>query len=340
MTATALRDQRPPRWAADVTLSTLSGPTCPRIIPSATRLWEGVPGGLGDAPSGSIATVSRPLIDVVRLGAGYLADHGVEGARLDAELLAAHALGLRRLDLYLQYDRPLDEAELAPLRELLRRRARGEPVAYITGERDFFGRSFAVTPAVLVPRPETELLVQRALAWAGDRDPLLAVDLGTGSGCIAVSLAAEALGIRALAVDASLAALQVARSNARRHGVADRVRLVAADWTAPLARQGRVDMLLSNPPYVTEEEAAGLMRDVRDFEPRGALVSGPTGLEAYAAILESAGTLLGRPGLVALEVDPRRAEAVAGLVAERLPGAAVEIHTDLAGHRRLVEATR
>ena len=147
---------------------------------------------------------ARTVLDIVRLSTAYLNDHGSESARLDAELLVAHALGIARLDVYLQYDRPLDDPELGAIRELLRRRGRGEPVAHLTGRREFHGRSFRVSPDVLIPRPETETLVERALVAARERNGALRIaDLGTGSGCLAISLACELPAATVIAVDVS-----------------------------------------------------------------------------------------------------------------------------------------
>lgn len=284
-------------------------------------------------------------MDVVRLSAHHLAGCGSDSPRLDAELLAAHSLGLRRIDLYLQHDRPLDEEELAPIRALLRRRAGGEPIAYILGEREFYGRSFAVTPAVLIPRPETELLVELAVAFLRERtagdDPLgtglTAADLGTGSGCIAVTLACEAPGLDVVAGDVSAPAVDVARGNAARHGVEGRVSLSLGEWWSPCAR-GAVDLVVSNPPYVSDPELADAMRDVRDHEPRTALSGGPDGLAAYRDLLAppAAGRL--RPGgAVLLEVAPDRAEAVAAMAGEAWSASSVAVRRDLAGRFRCIE---
>jgi release factor glutamine methyltransferase len=281
--------------------------------------------------------VSTPLIDVVRLSTRHLAERGSESPRLDAELLAAHALGLRRLDLYLQFDRPLDEEELAPIRGLLRRRAAGEPIAYILGEREFYGRSFTVSPAVLIPRPETELVVERALGLLAPRGHALVADLGTGSGCIAVTLACELPAVDIVGVDISVEALDVARGNARRHGVEERVRLERGAWWEPLEGV-EVDVLVSNPPYVTDSEMVTLMRDVRDHEPRDALAAGEDGLHAYRALLADAPRHLRSGGAVILEIAPQRRDGVVELIRGVWPAAAVEVHADLAGLPRCVEA--
>src|SRR5581483_10889943 len=166
-----------------------------------------------------------------------------------------------RIDLYLQFDRPLREDELVPVRELLRRRAAGEPVAYLLGEREFYGRSFAVSPAVLIPRPGTETLVEAALQH---REARRIADVGTGSGCIAITLACELPDAEVWATDVSAEALEVARANAERHGVADRVHLLQGEWTQPLREHAPFDMLLSNPPYVTTTELEELAIDVRN----------------------------------------------------------------------------
>lgn len=271
------------------------------------------------------------LIEVVRLSTSFLAQRGGETARLDAELLTAHSLGLRRLDLYLQHDRPLREDELEPIRALLRRRAQGEPVAYIVGEREFYGRIFRVTPAVLIPRPDTETLVEAALQWArGQGRPLRIADVGTGSGCIAVTMAAELPDATVVANDISPDALDVARENARRLEVGERVTFVEG----ALRDDEPIDMLLSNPPYVTENELAELAVDVRNYEPREALVAGEDGMQAYRAILGNAP----RAAYVALEVDPRRAAQVATLVAQTWPRATTRCIKDLTTRDRVVEA--
>jgi len=281
------------------------------------------------------------LLDVLRLSTSFLAQRGSDSARLDAELLTAHSLGLRRLDLYLQFDRPLREDELDPIRALLRRRAQGEPVAYLVGRREFYGRSFRVTPAVLIPRPDTETLIEAALAWAREQRPdaaLRIADAGTGSGCIAVTMCAELPAATAVASDVSPDALDVARDNAQQLGVAERITLVQGEWAAPLQPQAPYDMLLSNPPYVRVDEVDELAADVRNYEPRGALTAGDDGMDAYRVLLRDAPALLAPQAYVALEVDPRRAQAVEALVGETWPRAAVRRIRDLTDRDRVVEA--
>ena len=285
------------------------------------------------------ASSERALIEVLRLSTEYLAKHGSTSPRLDAELLLAHALGVRRIDLYLLYDRPLREPELGATRDLIRRRASGEPVAYITGVREFYNRAFAVTPAVLIPRPETETLVEVALRRLRELPggaQLAAADLGTGSGCIAVTLAAELPDLRVTATDASAAALAVARGNAVTHEVDQRVTFLEGDWAHPLPTP--VDLVVCNPPYVTGEELAAADRDVRDFEPRLALDGGSDGLDAYRALLASLHGAV-RPGAtVLLEIDPRRAGLVADAVRAEFDGARISFHEDLTRRDRVLEA--
>ncbi len=282
-----------------------------------------------------VASAAPILIDVLRLSTTYLGDHGSTTARLDSELLCAQALGIRRLDLYLQFDRPLDDRELSAIRELVRRRGKGEPVAYITGAREFYGRSFTVTGDVLIPRPDTETLVERALLALRARDghPARVADLGTGSGCIAITLAAEVPGTTVIATDVSAAALEVARANAERLEVA--ATFVECSWADAL--EGSFDLVVSNPPYVSADELAGVDRDVRDFEPHGALLGGADGLDAYRALLASIRAHVTTARLL-LEVDPRRATDVGALVEEALPGMSVSMVPDLTGRIRVLDA--
>jgi release factor glutamine methyltransferase len=285
------------------------------------------------SPRGPAA--ARTVLDVVRLSTTYLAEHGCDSARLDAELLVAHALSMERLDVYLQYDRPLADHDLDTVRVLLRRRGRGEPIAYLTGRREFYGRSFRVTPAVLIPRPETETLVERALTVARQQGGELRIaDLGTGSGCLACTLAAELPSATVIASDLSPAALAVAAENAEALGVAARVLLVEGGWAEGLVAD--LDLVVSNPPYVTSAEMDELPRDVT-CEPRLALDGGADGLDAYRELLPLISERA--PGVcwVGLEVDSRRAAAVAELSRGLWPGAAIVIVDDLARRPRVVE---
>ena len=283
-------------------------------------------------------------MEVVRLSTGYLESHGSSSPQLDAELLAATALRIRRLDLYLQFDRPLEEEQLAVIRELVRRRGDGEPVAHITGEREFHGRPFIVSPDVLIPRPETETLVtltlQEARSRAEDGAGLRIADIGTGSGCIAVTLAAELPGAALTATDLSDAALTIAAANARRHGLADRVELLSGSWCEPL--QGReFDIVVSNPPYIRSAEVEGLATDVRDHEPALALDGGADGLDAYRALLPSIATVLRPDGWAGVEIDIRAAAPVQALGRDALGETTHSaVHDDLTVRPRVVTFDR
>jgi release factor glutamine methyltransferase len=271
------------------------------------------------------------LIEVLKRSAGYLEAHGSGSPRLDAELLLAHALGVRRLDLYLEHGRELSEADLAPYRALVGRRARGEPVAYLTGRKEFMKLEFEVTRAVLAPNPDTELLVRRAVEWARERGGAVRVaDVGTGSGCIAVSVAHYVPEADVAAIDVDPAAAAVARANARRHGVAARVEVLEGDMLAPL--EGSFDLVCANLPYLSA--AAALPAEVR-AQPKSALFAGPRGSELVVRLLEEAPAFLRPRGAVLAEIDPH----LLGDIEPALgPYAGHRIHRDLAGHERLLEA--
>ena len=226
-----------------------------------------------------------------------LAHAGVDAPRLSAQVLTAHALGCTKLDLALRAEGELSPQDAAAAEALVRRRAGGEPVAYIVGRRDFYGRDFAVTPATLIPRPETEEMVESALRLCTGQQARF-VDLGTGSGCIAVTLAAERPQWQGIMLDKSPAALEVAARNAQTLGVGERVLAVRADLCCPplaCAPAGSFDCVISNPPYVSATEMDTLSPEVRDFEPHSALTPEHTGLAHIAAIAGYAWQLL-RPG--------------------------------------------
>lgn len=224
------------------------------------------------------------LRKVVRWSEGDFASRGIPSARLDAELLCAHALGIDRVRLYMDLDRPLLPTELAAVRELVQRRRKREPVAYILGRREFWGRPFEVGPAVLVPRPETESLIEHALTLLGkDRDACV-LDLCSGSGCIAITLALERPLARVVATDVSGAALDVARRNVEKLGVATRVELREGDLFEAVRTDELFDVVTANPPYLSAEELSECAPDVREHEPRIALVAGPAGDELLARI--------------------------------------------------------
>jgi release factor glutamine methyltransferase len=261
-----------------------------------------------------------------------LAAAGVPDAARDARRLVAAALRLAPDRVTLAAAEPLAPAAADELARMVAERARFRPVAQIVGRRLFWGREFGVTAAVLDPRPETEILVARALAGP---EPATILDLGTGSGAILLSLLAEWPAARGLGTDIDRDALAVAAANAERLGVAGRARFAPADWTEGVAE--RFDLLVSNPPYIAAAEVAALAPDVRDWEPRHALTPGPTGLEAYARIVAGLSRVLAPGGRVLLEVGATQAAAVAALLREA-GFARVAVHRDLDGRDRVVEA--
>lgn len=270
----------------------------------------------------------------------FLARKELDEARLEAELLVAHALGLDRLGLFLQLDRPVTPEEVDAARDLLVRRGRREPVAYIVGRREFYGRDFEVGPGVLVPRPETELLVDLAREEAAARPAgatLEVFDLGTGSGCLAVTLALEVEGAAVTAVDLSEEAVRRARGNADRLGA--RVQVVHGDGLEALARLGPVDMLVSNPPYVTLEERDSLAPEVRDHEPELALFAPEGDPDHWVRRLVQAAPAALRPGGVLL-VELGADQGARSLELARAAGLAADLVADLARIPRVLRARR
>jgi release factor glutamine methyltransferase len=274
----------------------------------------------------------------LELAAKFFAGRGIASARLDAELLLAEVLATDRVGVYLRFDRPLGRGEVDAYRALIKRRGDGDPVAHLTGRREFWSRSLVVTPDVLVPRPETELVVERGLACIDVADRALRIlDLGTGSGAIAIALASELPNAAITAVDVSPAAAAVAERNAVAHGVEARVRVLVSDWTAALAPEDRFDLVVSNPPYIPSADLPSLPAEVRR-EPMLALDGGEDGLAAYRRIVEEAARVLEPDGTLVCEIGVGQAAAVADLfVAAGF--ADVGCFADLAGIERVIEGT-
>lgn len=299
-------------------------------------------------------------------GMARLRAANVPSATLAAELLLMHTLGRDRTWLYTHPEAPVESAAAKKYLALVSRRAAGEPTQYLTGKQEFWGLEFAVSPAVLIPRPETEHLVEVALERLGARGikidmatgvsspPLRLADVGTGSGCLAVALAYELPHARIFATDISAAALELARRNAVRHNVANRIHFVQCDLLAALlpdstagdqslavrGARPRLDLIVSNPPYVAREEAAALPREVREHEPAGALFGGLPGSEFYGRLIEEAATLLATRGVLILELGYNLADSVRAILASHPVWTKISITNDLAGIPRVIAAER
>lgn len=272
----------------------------------------------------------------------YLKRHGSDSPRLDAEVLLAEALGCKRIELYTAFDQEPKEDVRAAFRELVRRRSEGTPVAYLVGRREFYSLTFRVTPDVLIPRPETEFLVIALLDVARQRqaDQVTVCDVGTGSGIVAVTAAKHLPNARITAVDISPAALEVARGNAETHGVLDRIEFLQSDLFAAISPERRFDFVVSNPPYVSEAEMEALAPDVRDHEPRLALLAGPIGTEVIQTLVSQAAERLNPGGYLLMEISPMIHDAVQSLLAADArfePGPTIK---DLARLPRVVQARR
>lgn len=271
---------------------------------------------------------------------------GLKHARFEAELLLAYLLEKERLDLLARDDEVLDKETLDRYEELILRRSRFEPVAYITGEKHFYGRSFKVTPAVLIPRPETELIIDLSIKYlqetrAATKNPLL-LDLGTGSGNVSVTLALEVPRARLVAIDISEEALKVAAENAKINNATEKICFKQGSYYEALKDSPALmfDLIVSNPPYINEEDVTSLPKDVAGFEPHLALVGGPDGLDAYRAICAGLKDYLKPQGCLLLEIGTGQQEAVEDLCLATGLFARVKCHRDLAGRPRVIEARR
>jgi release factor glutamine methyltransferase len=265
------------------------------------------------APQPTVWTIQALL----KWTADYLRGKGFESGRLESEVLLAHVLGCPRIELIARSLEVPPDADRARFRELIRRRVEGWPVAYLVGTKEFYLLKFEVSPAVLIPRPETETLVLEALRRLKPLKEPTALDLGTGSGCIAVSVAHQKKDARVTATDISPDALDVAKRNAETHGVADRMTFAQGDLFGAVPAGSTFDLVVSNPPYVTPSELAALSADVREHEPRLALDGGPDGLAFYRRIAAGVGPLLKPGGSLLVEIGATQDEAVRALLGER-----------------------
>lgn len=289
-----------------------------------------------DAPSAAPWTIKALLAWTT----DFLQKKGIENPRADAQILLASILKCKKVDLMVRYHEEPTEAERARYRELIQRRVAGWPVAYLVGARDFYLLSFEVSPAVLIPRPETETLVLEALAFLKPLKAPTVLDLGTGSGCIAVSIAHQKKDARVTAVDVSPDALAVAQRNAAKNGVADRIEFLLGDLFAPLPESAAFDLVVSNPPYIAQPEFAGLSPEVREHEPRVALDGGPDGLVVYRRIAAGVGRVMKPGGRLLLEVGYTQDAAVREVLAVQSELEVGPTLKDMSGHPRVVTAKK
>ena len=280
------------------------------------------------------------VIDILSRTETYFRSHCVESPRLSAEILLGFCLGISRVELYLNHDRPLDQGELARFRELVRRRARNEPVAYITGKKGFWEHEFLVRPGVLIPRPDTETLVEKALevmdgpGFAGGRRGRV-LELGSGSGAVIVSLAAARPGHDFFAVDCSQTAVDVTRANSEAILSENRVRVVRGSWFGPFRKETAFDLIVCNPPYIRASDMKTLAPQIREYEPAGALEAGDDGMESIREVVVGAREYLAGAGTVLIETGYDQKEAVRRII-EADSGYEPPVFTrDLAGHFRV-----
>lgn len=290
---------------------------------------------------GSNLTIKETLV----WAAEYLHSHNIPDPRLEAEYILAYVLNCKRLDLYLNFDKPLHRGELEAFRDLARRRVRREPSQYIIGEQEFRSLTLKVTQDVLIPRPETELIVEEAIKTL-TRSPIerpVIIDLCTGGGCIAISAVKEFPGCRVYALDLSENALEVARENAGRYGLADKITFLKGDLFEPvkdLGLEGKVSMILSNPPYIPDGELDKLQPEIRYYEPIVALDGGEDGLDFYRRIIAESPLYLHGGGYVILEIGYGQAKGISCLLNDSGFYKDIEIKKDLAGIERVIKARR
>jgi release factor glutamine methyltransferase len=284
------------------------------------------------------------LAEAINSAAITLSTAGITNARLDAEVLLSHSIRKDRVWLITHRDDVLDDEKRRDFDEAIRRRTKREPLQHIIGNQEFWGLEFKVTPDVLIPRPETEFIIEAALAIVQDRNrPVRIIDLCTGSGCIAVSLAKELTAAHVIATDASEKSLAVARENARNHSVADRIRFLEGDLFEPLEEldiRGQIDIIVSNPPYVRESDLPALQSEVKDYEPLMALIAGPEGTEIAQRIIKHATEYLKKTGALIMEMGLGQAGALTRMTEATGAYSKPEVLKDLAGIDRVIVAKK
>lgn len=282
-------------------------------------------------------TAGKTVLEVINATTTFFQQKGVESPRLTIELMLAHVLKKKRLQLYMEFERALDDATLETLRGMVKRRAAGEPLQYILGRTEFHGLDFVTDKRALIPRPETEHLVEEVVTACKDRGPVRILDVGTGTGCIAICLAKLLQTAELVAVDRSAGALELARTNAGNHGVAARIQFHQSDLFAAVAGQ-TFNWIVSNPPYIPATEANTLAREIRDHEPLEALFAGDDGLAIIRRLIAEAPPFLNPGGHVAIEIGAGQSGAVQQLFRDAQYQVA-KVVKDLQNHERLIIAT-
>lgn len=289
----------------------------PRQVPVIDRVWT--------------------VMDLIRWGADYFREKGIDSPRLSIELLLCHVLQINRVHLYTDFERPLGKDELATLRSMVIRRVDHEPLQYIIGTADFYGHSFIVSPDVLIPRPETELLVDRVVRYGKGQGQLRCIDIGTGTGCIPISCAMHLPDSQWLATDISRDALQVARRNVERLDVQDRVSMLRHDFLEE-SLPGRFDVITMNPPYIAKADVVTLDAEVREHEPHGALTDDSDGLTFYRRMAAILADHLHDTGVLFMEIGFGQGDDVRRVIEET--GWQVDIIDDLSSIPRIVRVRR
>lgn len=294
--------------------------------------------------SGQIENNTWTILKILNWTTDYFKRQTIESPRIDAEILLSHTLGCQRIDLYVRHDQPLNGEELVRFKRLIQRRAAFEPVAYITGVKEFWSLSFQVTPAVLIPRPDTERLVEAAIEHlaAGDRAQSARVlELGIGSGAITISVAHELGAGRYWATDRSKQAIRVAHKNAVRNEVADRIHFLVGDWFSPLsAEYALFDLIVANPPYIPSADIGNLADDIKQFEPLSALDGGADGLDDIKVILKQSYRHLLPGGVVMMEIGYHQKEDVQHYARQIDSYSSIQFLKDYGGNDRVAVVTK
>ena len=274
----------------------------------------------------------------------YFTEKGLDSPRLAAELLLSHVVGLKRIELYTQFDKPIAKQQLDQLHKLVKRAGQSEPIEYLTGKTEFYSLQFGVTSDCMIPRPETELLAERAIKFLQSRPgSQLVCDIGTGTGCIAIAIARNCPDVRIIATDICDAALAVAAENVEKHQLQDRIELLCGDLFEPIARRlggDKFDLIVCNPPYVSTAEYEGLEKNVKDYEPKLALLAGRDGLDVHRRIIEEVDAFLKTDATLMLEIGYNQGQAVRKLLEESGWFAEIQIEKDFNNNDRIAIAKK